>query len=278
MLSEPAVIGHEDLSRDQLLLDRGLHYGDGLFETIAAVQGEMPLLEWHLQRLISDAKRLFGRFPDDLLMQRLEKIRSILKIHPQPAVVKLLLTRGISGRGYSFEINTPLHLFAYIYPYSPMSPTQRRQGITVVNCQHRLAGRGDLGSMKHCNRLDQVFARAEVMLHQAQEGFMFSPDDFLIEATSANVVVKLDGQWFTPDVSHIGVAGVGRHLLLEQETVKIRNIRMRELRQAEAMATINSVQGVVPISVWSELKLSASPDTVISELGAGLPEFMSGNW
>ena len=39
-------------------LDRGLQYGDGLFETIAVTGGRPRFLDWHFERLADGARRL----------------------------------------------------------------------------------------------------------------------------------------------------------------------------------------------------------------------------
>ena len=40
--------------------DRGLHFGDGLFETMALTGGRVRFLDYHLQRLAAGCERLAG--------------------------------------------------------------------------------------------------------------------------------------------------------------------------------------------------------------------------
>ena len=77
-------------------LDRGLHYGDGLFETIAIAGGRPRFLEWHLERLTAGVRRLV--FPEPDLATLRAEIAALIDA-PQ-AVVKLVLTRGAGQRGY----------------------------------------------------------------------------------------------------------------------------------------------------------------------------------
>ncbi|HSG60537.1 MAG TPA: aminotransferase class IV [Pseudomonadales bacterium] len=278
MLSEPLIFGHETLSREQLLLDRGLHYGDGLFETIAVVSGCMPLLELHLLRLERDCQRLMGSYPQEDVQQRLARVQEVLVHYSQPLVVKLLITRGVSGRGYGFSDDTPLRVFAFIYPYQPPAMTKRLSGLLVIHCSHHLSDRGMLGSIKHCNRLDQVYARADVQRHVADEGLMYSDTGHLIEATSANVAVKLHGQWLTPELSHVGIAGVARQLMIDKGLLKVANISQSALSQATGMALINSVQGIMPVSVLPDIPLHEAPESILRELSADLPHHFRGVW
>lgn len=278
VLSEPLIFGHESLSREQLLLDRGLHYGDGLFETIAVVAGQMPLLERHLKRLEMDCQRLMGHFPQVDVQRRLAQVHDALKPLSQPLVVKLLITRGVSGRGYGYSNETPLRVLAFVYPYEPPTLHQRLVGLKVIDCSHHLADRGMLGSIKHCNRLDQVYARAEVQRHKADEGLMYSDAGQLIEATSANVAVKIHGKWLTPELSHIGIAGVARQWMIEQGILTVANISRGSLSQATGMAIFNSVQGVMPVSVLANKVFVDTPQIVLNELSHGLPSHLRGQW
>lgn len=278
MLSEPLIFGHESLSREQILLDRGLHYGDGLFETIAVVAGQMPLLNRHLQRLSFDCQRLMGHFPQDEVQRRLVQVNEALQSLSQPLVVKLLITRGVSGRGYGFANDTPLRVLAFLYPYEPPSTAKRLAGLKLIECSHHLADRGMLGSIKHCNRLDQVYARAEVQRHKADEGLMYSESGHLIEATSANVAVKLHGKWLTPELAHIGIAGVARQWMIEQGILTVANISRVSLVQVTGMAIFNSVHGVMPVSVLSDKLFSDAPEVVLNELCQGLPTHLRGEW
>lgn len=278
MLHAPVVLGHEELSRDQLLLDRGLHYGDGLFETIACVNGVMPFLENHLARLERDAIKLLGSFPAELVQARLDQIHRYLGATTQPLVIKLLVTRGVSGRGYAYQHDTPVRVYGYIYPYTPPTEPKRLQGINVIFCRHRLADRGWLGSIKHCNRLDQIIARDEVSRLSADEGLMFNDSDHLVEATSANVAVLLNDQWLTPDISGVGIAGVARELMIERGILTAANISQSTLASASAMAVINSVHGVLPVAVLANRTFNVSPQDVLDSLTSGLAPHMRGVW
>jgi 4-amino-4-deoxychorismate lyase len=278
VLNEPKIFGHEELNRDQILLDRGFHYGDGLFETMASVKGELPLLDHHLARLERDCIKLLGRFPANEVQQRLDRVYSEISQHRQPMVVKLLITRGVSGRGYGYTSDTPLRVFAFIYPYHPISDEQRLSGIRVIHCLHSLGDRGLLGSIKHCNRLDQIVARGEVQQSGADEGLMYNASGQLIEATSANVAVKFNDQWLTPEISCIGIAGVARQIMIEKGLLTVANITASTLQQSSGMAIFNSVMGILPVANLPDKVFDDIPAEIIRELAGVLPPHMRGQW
>ncbi|HEX4618222.1 MAG TPA: aminotransferase class IV, partial [Steroidobacteraceae bacterium] len=80
------------------LLDRGLHYGDGLFETIACLGGRPRFLDLHLERLARGCARLGIENPDAAELRH--EILAVAAGAPR-AIVKVLLTRGpAAARGY----------------------------------------------------------------------------------------------------------------------------------------------------------------------------------
>ena len=77
--------------------DRGLQYGDGLFETMRVTDGAIRLLDFHLERLAAGCERL------KIVVPNLPRLRKELKGHAAPrsqAVLKLIVTRGVGTRGY----------------------------------------------------------------------------------------------------------------------------------------------------------------------------------
>ena len=77
--------------------DRGLAYGDGLFETLRAQGGDLPWWEAHWARLARGAQRLRLALPEQAFVR--DQARALLE--GRDAVLKLLLTRGGGTRGYA---------------------------------------------------------------------------------------------------------------------------------------------------------------------------------
>src|SRR5690606_21614850 len=78
--------------------DRGLAYGDGLFETMAAHDGRIRWLDYHLERLAEGCRTLGIEPPADGILAA--EIAAHLPREGR-AVVKLVVTRGPGARGYA---------------------------------------------------------------------------------------------------------------------------------------------------------------------------------
>ncbi|MFS8137527.1 MAG: aminodeoxychorismate lyase, partial [Thermomonas sp.] len=243
--------------------DRGLAYGDGLFETMRVHAGSVPLWSRHYERLHRGAQRL------TLPMPRMSIVEAQIDelIHGCDAgVLKLLATRGAGGRGYAPASDpTPTWLLA-LHPL-PAVPTH---GLRLHWCETRLAVQPRLAGIKHCNRLEQVLARAECGQAGCDEGLMCSTQSEVVCATAANLLVLRDGVWLTPPVEACGVAGVCRGWLLEQGLVEVAALTPRQVESAQSLALCNAVRGILPVAALADCEWPAH--AAVAELQAHLAE------
>lgn len=227
------------------VFDRGLQFGDGLFETLAVSSGQPLLLQWHLERLAQGCTQLGIEPPDwDRLGQEIEDLAKSADC----AVLKLVLTRGESLRGYQIPASLRPNRILYLADWPSWLTSERYQsGIAARICQHRLSENPRLAGIKHLNRLDQVLARAEWPADELSEGLMLDQSGQVIEGVSSNVFIFSDGKLMTPELNHCGVAGVMRRLVLERFDSEVRSLSLDEVLQAEAVYLTNSVIGVLPV-------------------------------
>lgn len=240
-----------ELSDTLPVSDRGLQYGDGLFETLPVVQGKIPLLNLHLDRLYAGCERLAIPAPSRTALhgELLNAARG-----QEQAVLKLIVTRGSGGRGYRPPADAQATCILTRHAWSQTAPEWSTTGVQLRICDTRLGCNPRLAGLKHLNRLEQVLARAEWSERDPwQEGLMLDPEGAVIEGTMTNVFVRLnDGRRVTPALRACGVAGVMRHYLLERasqagDPVQEYSLGLDELRQAEEVMVCNSLVGVWPV-------------------------------
>jgi 4-amino-4-deoxychorismate lyase len=231
-------------------LDRGLAYGDGLFETIRCIDGAAPLWQRHVARLRDGCARLGMPAPDETLLAE-ECTRVTVGL--DDAVVKIILTRGIGERGYALPAMVNATRIVAAFPTPRLPADWYRDGIRVRCCALRLAAQPRLAGIKHLNRLEQVLARGEWSDADVVEGLMFDQRDNLVSATAANVFAAIDGVLRTPPVDSCGVAGVLRGALLEAlPDVRVQTMTKEDLMQADELFLTSSVRGVLPVRVLDE--------------------------
>lgn len=238
-------------------LDRGLAYGDGLFETIRVVRGVAPLWDRHLARLREGCERLGLSPPQgDVLARECADVAEGLA----DAVVKIILTRGVGARGYAPSPAACATRIVAAFA-APLVPAHwYHEGITVRCCALRLAAQPRLAGIKHLNRLEQVLARAEWSDPGVVEGLLFDRDDRLVCATAANVFVAMGARLLTPPIDTCGVAGVLRGALLAAlPDSAVQPIARDELMQVDEVFLTSSVRGVLPVRAIGDRGFAMGP-------------------
>lgn len=236
--------------------DRGLQYGDGLFETLAFRQGALEFVDAHLARLMSGCERLRIPFAD------LDKLRlELVSLCAQTAVdsvIKIMLTRGSGGRGYKAPDEAePLRILSS-HPM-PDYPESSQHGIIVRLCQQRLGINPSLAGIKHLNRLEQVLARSEWSDETIREGLMLDVDGRLVEGTMTNLFLVKDGKLLTAPIKNNGIAGIMRAELIKlahQLNIGLTeaDLTLNDLEQADEVFLTNSI-----INIWPVIAMSDTP-------------------
>lgn len=229
-------------------MDRGLHYGDGLFETLAVFSGKIRCWEDHWRRLSEGCQRLDLACPERSLLER-----EIFELgrDARRKVVKVLLTRGSGPRGYRVPPGELPRRILIASDWPDYLPQHAREGVRVRLCQTRLGHSPALAGLKHCNRLEQVLARQEWQ-DEAEEGLMLDLDGNVIEGIMSNVFLVCGNALVTPDLSQCGVAGVTRQRIIDQAPglgipVEVSKVGLEQVGEAQALFLCNTLIGLWPV-------------------------------
>jgi 4-amino-4-deoxychorismate lyase len=228
--------------------DRGLQYGDGLFETMGATNGRVRRFQSHMARLSESCHRLGMPAPPVDLIET-DCLRALEGFGA--AVVKLTLTRGPGPRGYPPPVEPSLTRIV-VSTAQQVSESEAARPLTLRVCETRLGRNPRLAGMKHLNRLEQVLAGAELRDPPVDEGLMRSTDDRIICATAANVFLVRNGELLTPQISDCGVAGVMREVVLRAAAtlgirVTIGDYTLDDVARSEECFLTNAVRGMRPV-------------------------------
>ncbi len=251
----PGVLVNGRRCRSIDCADRGLAYGDGVFETIAIANQRPEFWSQHMDRLHHGCHILNIPPPDpgDLARQIATLCQDMpIQDPPSQAIIKIIVTRGSGGRGYAPPPqSTPtIVLSRHEWPSYPVEWASN--GVTIRLCQIRLSQQPAFAGIKHLNRLENILARAEWQDSEIAEGLLCDHHDHLIEGVMSNLFLLRGGIWATPDLESCGVAGVMRQVVLDlaQECgipMVIRNIDQAELQKAEGLFLTNSIIGIWPV-------------------------------
>lgn len=232
--------------------DRGLQYGDGVFETIRIQQGQPLFWAAHLERLRLGCDRLGFMFPG--VESLVSDLRALLMSAESRCVVKFVVTRGVGGRGYNpAGCVTPTRI-ALRYPWPSYPDDYQNVGVRLRLCRMRLGLNPELAGIKHLNRLEQVLARSE-WGDDYQEGLLLDASGHIAEGTMSNIFFVRHGRLLTPGLATCGVRGILRAAVLREACalgveVEEGDYPLEHLMQAEAAFLSNVVVGLWPVRAF----------------------------
>jgi 4-amino-4-deoxychorismate lyase len=252
--------------------DRGLNYGDGLFETLAVRRGFTQFWQSHMDRLEEGCERLYLRMPPQALLLR--EVRTV-SAGLSSCVVKISLTRGSSGRGYAADLMVEPHRIVSAHAMPEGIDEMATAGIRTRICKLRLGVQPALGGIKHLNRLEQVLARAEWSDPHIHEGILMDPEDHVISGVSSNLFMVTGDSLLTPRLDRCGVRGVMRSQVLKAYAARTqqRRITIDMLPEADEVFLCNSVRGIIPVRSIDQWHYEIGP--VTRELQAWLSGLQS---
>ncbi len=242
------------LTQSVSVLDRSFQYGDGCFTTMYTENGCVQFWERHVKRMHDGLERLKIAQPD---WQQVEHWVDQCTLQQGRGGVKLHITRGEGGRGYSSQgFSSPnVTVSQFVYPSAYDALLEHGMELTV--CETQLGWSPLLAGLKHNNRLEQVLIKSEIEDKGHLDGIVCDLAGNVIETSFANLFWRKGNAWFTPDLSRCGVAGVIRQLVIEnlnfnQFSLTIADFQLDHLLSADEIFITNAILGIAPITKINE--------------------------
>jgi len=198
------------------VFDHGLLYGDGIFEGIRFYNGRVFRLGEHLDRLWDSARSISLEIP--MTKQGVTKalLETIRQNHVQDGYVRLVVTRGIGNLGLNPTQCKWPSVIIIVAAITLYHENLYRKGLTIVTCATRRCNAGALNpAVKSLNYLNNVMARLEANLADADEALMLNDAGNVAECTADNVFVVKRGQIVTPPVTAGALRGITRSVAFE---------------------------------------------------------------
>lgn len=249
-MSAPLITWIDGAAADSIPVDdRGLHYGDGLFETILVRGGRARFLEAHLSRLTAGCARLAIPFAAGSALRA--EVAAACARAPPLAIVKIMVTRGSAlRRGYAPEGDAPRRIVS-LYETTPLA-AELRLGVDLIFAMGSVAEHPGLAGLKHLGRLESVWAVGEARTAGAFDALLRTATGQVISGAMSNLFIVRDGEVATPCVDRAGVAGVVRGIVLREcaslgTPAAEKLISLDDLRDADEVFVTNARIGVVPV-------------------------------
>lgn len=260
------------------LNDRGLNFGDGVFETMLFENGSFPLLKFHLDRLNSACSQLQLNLDDDGVRSGLKKAHDCCQNHRwNSARIKIVVTRAmdkanLTATGSYPSSNASVNLY---FSISKLSNTASITPVNLISSPVALHDCEPLAGIKHTNRLPYIYADLQVNRKKGEELLFSDIRGNIIETMHHNVLLIKGVTLLTPTLDLCGVKGVMRRLVLEALAKEIgfepkeKNVEITDLESCEGVIICNALRGFSPV-LKIDGKDVPSSEAVCKKLNAAL--------
>ncbi len=246
------------------IFNRNTQFGDGLFETCLVENKKLLFWSNHFERMKLGCDRLkISMIDETLWLSDIKKAFSLMKI--DNCIVKLVLSRGESLRGYSYKDNIrPIRMTIV----SELKKNNKNKIFSLEFCNSGYNSNPKLAGIKHCNRLEQVIARAGI---KVDDGIMLDENENVVSVTQGNIFCIQGNRLITPNLDKCGIEGTRRAVILKIAVdlgfdINIKNLSVAELLRSDEVFISNSIQGVGPVNQIEDFVYSKHKITeIISE-------------
>src|SRR5690242_4192409 len=198
------------------VFDHGLLYGDGIFEGIRFYNGRVFRLEQHLERLWNSARSICLRIPMTQQEMTEALLETIRRNNLRDGYVRLVVTRGVGNLGLNPEQCKNPSVIIIVATIALYNEDFYRRGLSIVTVATRRSNPAALNpAVKSLNYLNNVMARIEANLANADEALMLNDAGNVAECTADNVFVIKHGQIFTPPITAGALQGITRSVVFD---------------------------------------------------------------
>jgi branched-chain amino acid aminotransferase len=251
--------------------DRGLLYGDGLFETLLGLGERVPFLDRHLARLFDSADAL-GIRPPLQPGAVADAVHTLAARAAEPQLyLRITLTRGVGGKPSDLHVG-PGTLIIWARPFDGYPERLYEDGMSAIVASVRRNQLSLLSRHKTLNYLDSVLAKAEAAEHDADEAILLNTDGHIAEAATANLFIVTGDGLLTPPLQDGPLPGIVRGVLIKVAgqldiPCKARSLTSEDLAAADEALLTNSLMGVMPLCRFGSVPIgSGRPGPMTSRL------------
>jgi aminodeoxychorismate lyase len=241
------------------IFNRNMQYGDGLFETCIAKDNRILLWSNHFARLNKGCEKLnIKKIDESHWMSDLKKAFALSEHNN--CIVKLILSRGDSSRGYGYKDDiSPVRIVII----SEMKKTVVNNSFSLEYSDSGYHSNPKLAGIKHCNRLEQILARANM---EEDEAIMIDENQNIVSVTQGNIYFIFGNKLLTPKLDRCGVVGSRRSLILElARSINLEvdedTISIEQAEKANEVFISNSLIGIQSVSSIGSYYLNNNPLT-----------------
>ena len=243
------------------LSNRAFRYGDGLFETIRLTKGKALFFPLHYSRFVLGMDTLQYEIPEEWAIRTLQDWIENLAEEAGIENGRVRMTAWRTGAGlYTPEALSP-ELLIEISPMDGPWYTWPKAGIKVDLSEEVQVGTAAWERVKKNSAIPYVLAAIERKKRGVDDLLLRNQAGRLVEATSSNIHVWLDGKLITPPEEEGGIPGVMSRVLIKiarREGIRTerRPLELGDLEQAKELFLTNVISGMRWVESYRDKKFA----------------------
>lgn len=242
------------------IFDAAYLYGEGLFETLLAVQGKVLFLPWHFKRLYSGARQL--KVPMTLKQSALEAaLYKTMHVNDlQDAYLRINVSAEEAVIGARRRIVRDSHLVIIAKPPDPYPKELYQQGCRLVVVRSAPNDPLPIANIKTNNYLLKMMARREIAQRKADEGILLNTKGKVTEGAGSNLFAVFGQRIVTPPLSDGVLPGVTREQVMRIArrfgiSCREQSLTVKRLGAADEIFITSTLKGVMPVATLEGRKL-----------------------
>ena len=237
--------------------NRGLRYGDGLFETMKSVNGKIINAAFHLERLFSGLLLLQfdipKHFTEDFILKKITEVCNKNQ-HNKQARIRLMIFRGNGG-----IFDPENHLPNYIIESWELAGTDtlNENGLIIDIFPDAKKSCDYFSNIKSNNYLPYAMAALYARKNNLNDCMMLNSFGRICDSVIANVFMIKEDAIYTPPLSEGCVAGTMRRWMLEKFElenyhVSEKSLTTEELLQADELFLTTAIYHIKWVKCFRE--------------------------
>lgn len=229
------------------ITDRAFLFGDGVYEVIFGRSGRFAFWDLHMARLARSAAQVEIPLLQDSAAWLAVARRLWNNASDASGSLYLEVSRGVAPREHHFPDSIQPSTVAFVKPAKDPD-IQLAPGVSAVLMADQRWLRCDIKSV---NLLPNVLAREQARRQGAREAILVR-DEMLTEGAATNVFVVRQGELWTHPANHLVLAGITRHVVLEEAqrlglAIRLEPYARADLGQADEIFVTGTTSHLLPI-------------------------------
>lgn len=235
----------------EIALDRGLFFGDGVFESMRSIHEKILGLEYHIERLFQGIKVL--QIEPAWAPKEIQDIVSnvVKQSGFEDCYLRINVTRGKWLGSVPPVVSTSPTLMMIVRKFLPFREELYQKGFKTLTLSTRRNETSPLCQIKSLNYLNNILGRMQALEKDFDEGIFLNTKGFLTEGTASNLFLIEGDRLLTPPLEDGVLPGVTRKIILQEAPVlglkpKIRSLVPEDIFKSDEAFLTNSSMGVIP--------------------------------